>query len=122
MQSTGEDWRGVELAMNTANMDIINNTIPVLSPTKIRPPKPTIFGGYSADSHVQTQLRPQQVRFGQPSLLGQTGVTGLFGQSGLFGQTTHNAWDTQSDVQSSSFGRGASAGNIFGSSAALVDD
>lgn len=37
-QSTGEDWTGVEIALSTINMDPTNQTIPVLSSTKIRPP------------------------------------------------------------------------------------
>jgi len=37
-QSMGEDWTSVKLALSTVNMDPTNQTIPVLSPTKIQPP------------------------------------------------------------------------------------
>jgi Domain of unknown function (DUF4139) len=38
-QSTGEDWTDVELTLSTADMNLSNQTIPVLSSTKNRPPK-----------------------------------------------------------------------------------
>jgi len=34
-QITGEDWTGIELALSTVKMDPMNQSTPVLSPTKI---------------------------------------------------------------------------------------
>jgi hypothetical protein len=60
-QSTGEDWTDVELTLSTANMDLSNQTIPVLGPTKIRPPK-SLFG---EGANMLAQQHAPPIRFGQ---------------------------------------------------------
>lgn len=90
-QSTGEDWTNVGLTLSTADMDLSNQTIPVLSPTKIRPPPP--FFGYNAGQAqmqypVQQQQNSQNVvrRRGGSQLQPQsTDLAGPAPAGGLFG-------------------------------------
>jgi hypothetical protein len=58
-QSTGEDWTNVELTLSTADTDLSNQTIPVLSPTKIRPP-PSLFYG-AGPPQTQYPVQQQQI-------------------------------------------------------------
>ncbi|KAI0287205.1 hypothetical protein BC826DRAFT_917531 [Russula brevipes] len=64
-QSTGEDWTNVELTLSTADMDLSNQAIPVLRPTKIRPPSIFGFAAFAGGGQPQTQQLPPQGVFGQ---------------------------------------------------------
>ncbi|KAH9962262.1 hypothetical protein BC827DRAFT_1199964 [Russula dissimulans] len=77
-QSTGEDWKDVKLTLSTANMDLFNQTIPVLRPTKIRPPQ---FLSLFGEGGQQLQRQRQAVAFGQDGVSRQAAPYGAFGQS-----------------------------------------
>ena len=76
-QSTGEDWTDVNFTLSTADMDLSNQTVPVLSPTKIRPPR-SLFG-FGASGYMQAQQHPPQAAFAQQHVT--RAVPGVFGQS-----------------------------------------
>ena len=89
-QSTGENWTNVGLILNTADVDISNQAISVLSPMKIRP---SSFGG------GPMQVQRQQVPRGNPDVKREAqkdvevqAESNAFGapaaQGGPFGATT----------------------------------
>jgi uncharacterized protein (TIGR02231 family) len=49
-------------------MDLPNKTIPILSPTKIRPPIPGPLFDFRAGGYAQTQKLPQPIAYGQTSV------------------------------------------------------
>ncbi|KAF8260764.1 hypothetical protein EI94DRAFT_1833686 [Lactarius quietus] len=66
-QSTGEDWTDVALTLSTADMDLSTQRIPVLMPTKIRPPgKKNLFDVFP--DNAQTQSRPLPLPVTSPVL------------------------------------------------------
>ena len=75
-QSTGEDWTDVALTLSTADMNLSSQSIPVLFPTKIRPPK-NPFDGFKDGIHQNVLLQPQlpqrraPVAHAGPGFLGQ---------------------------------------------------
>jgi len=94
-QSTGEDWTDVSLTLSTADMDPSNQAIPVLSPTKIRPP--SIFGYGPGPMQVQQQQR-QQAAYGNVNVKRKAGVQAQSNVSsahgvtgGLFGASAQQA-------------------------------
>ncbi|KAH8984948.1 hypothetical protein EDB92DRAFT_1936445 [Lactarius akahatsu] len=54
MQSTGEDWTDVALTLSTADMNLSTQSIPTLTPTKIRPPKNS-FESFHPSTNRQSQ-------------------------------------------------------------------
>jgi hypothetical protein len=84
-QSTGEDWTDVALTLSTADMNPSTQKIPVLFPTKIRPPK-SLFNFKAQPLPPPPQPRAALTLFGQPAP--QPAGGGLFGQpaAGAFGQ------------------------------------
>ena len=66
-QSTGEDWTDVALTLSTADMNLSSQSIPVLFPTKIRPPR-SLFDGFKAQKAVLPQPPPVRAA---PGLFGQ---------------------------------------------------
>jgi uncharacterized protein (TIGR02231 family) len=57
----------VELTLSTANMDLSSQTIPVLGPTKIRPPK-SLFG---EGANMSAQQHAPPIQFGQQQYAAQ---------------------------------------------------
>ncbi|KAH9985664.1 hypothetical protein BJV74DRAFT_797022 [Russula compacta] len=87
-QGTGEDWTDVELTLSTAGMDLTNQVIPALVPTKIRPPGSFYFFG--GRKHAKMQ---QKGAFGQKSVP-------VFGQSNaVVPQASFGAFVQRSDSQ-----------------------
>ena len=72
-QSTGEDWTDVALTLSTADMNLSTQRIPVLFPTKIRPPK-HLFDGF------KDGIRPNAL-IQQHPLPPVRAAPGLFGQA-----------------------------------------
>ena len=83
-------------------MDLSDKTIPVLRPTKIRPPVP-VFVGFGADGHGQTQ---GQVRYRKKAVM----PAPVFGQASL-PQASSGAFGQQANLPNTGFG--APAG-LFG--------
>ncbi|KAI9458943.1 hypothetical protein BJY52DRAFT_1268152 [Lactarius psammicola] len=74
-QRTGEDWTDVALTLSTADMNLSTQRIPVLIPTKIRPPKGP-FDGFRPSANVPLQSNAPRFPFPPPGA-----PSGLFGQS-----------------------------------------
>ncbi|KAI9510195.1 hypothetical protein F5148DRAFT_995619 [Russula earlei] len=118
-QCTGEDWANVKLTLSTGDMNLSNQTIPVLSPTKIRPPRSLFFGG---GGHPQ-QLHRKANAFGQANVV----PVSTFGQPNVFPQATGFAGYVpppapqqaqqfmQVQQQSAAFGGPPVPGGAFGS-------
>ncbi|KAF8480302.1 hypothetical protein DFH94DRAFT_630541 [Russula ochroleuca] len=112
-QSTGEDWTDVKLTLSTADMDQSDKTIPFLRPTKIRPPA-SVFFGFQADGHGQTQGQVAYRKRGGPPA-----PPGFFGQAGAVPQASSGAFGQQAPVVPPNLpnnGFGA-PGSLFGTSA-----
>ena len=71
-QSTGEDWTDVALTLSTADMNLSTQKIPVLFPTKIRPPK-NMFDGFKDRTRQNAHQQPPPVPVAHPA-------PGFFGQ------------------------------------------
>ena len=69
-QVTGEDWTDVGLTLSTADMDLSNQAIPVLSPTKIRP-KDILLVRCRAHAGVTTATAASPIRKRQCQTQGQ---------------------------------------------------
>ena len=107
-QGTGEDWTDVKLTLSTADMDLSDKAIPVLRPTKIRPPGP-VFIGFGADGQgqAQGQVTQRQVRYRKRAI----GPATAFGQASVVTQASSGAFGQQANLPNT-----APAG-LFGGSA-----
>ena len=129
-QRTGEDWTDVALTLSTADMNPSTQRIPVLFPTKIRPPKNLFdFKTQRQPLPPPPQPRAALTLFGPPGP--QPAGGGLFGQpaAGAFGQQqapfgAPQAFGAQQQQQQqqSLFGQSNSGfGGVFGQTATSGD-
>ncbi|KAI0264596.1 hypothetical protein BC834DRAFT_826093 [Gloeopeniophorella convolvens] len=78
-QSTGEDWTDVALTLSTGDTNLMNRSIPTLTPTKIGHPIPAPYPGFSRHSSGPRPDRLGQLRGPKPAL--QHGAAyGAFGE------------------------------------------
>jgi hypothetical protein len=102
-QTTGEDWKNVALTLSTASPNSFGNSLPRLTPLKIKPagapagfPKGGLFGQQQQPQQQPQQQAPQQnvFGFGQGAFGQSQSANNAFGQSvtGAFGQPSTGAF------------------------------